>query len=144
MDTFQEQIRTIQSPTPIVGFDELRVPIHLHIIRDILSGESTSVALNNIYTFSTCEDIARALWLQMGQDPAYHPNYVFFGIPNTPSESPTSELKYSSLTINWLQAISEEEREYLDKLRDEFNMSKQHANSILNETLENLSLNSIK
>jgi len=113
MDTFQEQIRTIQSPTPIVGFDELRVPIHLHIIRDILSGESMGVALNNIYTFSTCEDIARALWLQMGQDPAYHPNYVFFGIPNTPSESPTSELKYSSLTINWLQAISEEERELL-------------------------------
>jgi len=40
--------------------------------------------------------------------------------------------------------ITDEENEYLDKLRDEFNMSKQHANSILNETLESLSLNSKK
>ena len=40
--------------------------------------------------------------------------------------------------------ITDSEHEYLDKLRDEFNMSKQHARSILIETLQDMGLHTDK
>jgi len=50
--------------------------------------------------------------------------------------------EFRSEIIKALQdgVITDNEHEYLDKLRDEFNMSKQHARSILIETLQDMGL----
>lgn len=50
--------------------------------------------------------------------------------------------EFRSEVIKALQdgVITESEHEYLDKLRDEFNMSKQHARSILIETTQDMGL----
>ena len=54
--------------------------------------------------------------------------------------------EFRSEVIKALQdgVITDNEHEYLDKLRDEFNMSKQHARSILIETLQDLGLHTDK
>ena len=54
--------------------------------------------------------------------------------------------EFRSEVIKALQdgVITDSEHEYLDKLRDEFNMSKQHARSILIETLQDLGLHTDK
>ena len=54
--------------------------------------------------------------------------------------------EFRSEVIKALQdgVITDSEHEYLDKLRDEFNMSKQHARSILIETLQDMGLHTDK
>lgn len=54
--------------------------------------------------------------------------------------------EFRSEVIKALQdgIITDSEHEYLDKLRDEFNMSKQHARSILIETLQDMGLHTDK